>query len=31
MRQVPIWFDSLHVADIEVAADGALSLRYTER
>jgi serine/threonine-protein kinase HipA len=31
MRQVPIWFESLHVADIEVAADGALSLRYTKR
>jgi serine/threonine-protein kinase HipA len=31
MRQVPIWFDALHVADIEVATDGGLSLRYTER
>jgi serine/threonine-protein kinase HipA len=31
MRQVPIWFDALHVADIEVAPDGALSLRYAER
>ncbi|WP_101339546.1 type II toxin-antitoxin system HipA family toxin [Cereibacter azotoformans] len=30
-RRVPVWFDKLHLADIEVAADGALSLRYAER
>ena len=28
---VPIWFDALAVGDIDVAADGALSLRYDER
>ncbi|PTR13414.1 cupredoxin domain-containing protein [Cereibacter azotoformans] len=27
-RRVPVWFERLHLADIEVAADGALSLRY---
>lgn len=31
MRQVPVWFDTLHVADIEVAANGAVSLHYAER
>ena len=30
-RSVPVWFDALHVADVEVAADGALSLRYADR
>ena len=30
-RQVPIWFDTLHLGDIDVAADGALSLRYADR
>jgi serine/threonine-protein kinase HipA len=28
---VPIWFDALQVGQIEVASDGALSLRYDER
>jgi serine/threonine-protein kinase HipA len=28
---VPVWFDALHVADVEVASDGALSLRYADR
>ncbi len=28
---VPIWFDALHVGDVDVADDGALSLRYAER
>lgn len=28
---VPIWFDALQVGHIDVAADGALSLRYAER
>jgi len=28
---VPIWFDALQVGQIDVAADGALSLRYAER
>jgi len=30
-RSVPVWFDALHVADVEVASDGALSLRYADR
>lgn len=28
---VPIWFDGLAVGQVDVAADGSLSLRYTER
>ena len=28
---VPIWFDALEVGHVDVAADGALSLRYGER
>lgn len=28
---VPIWFDSLQVGQVDVAADGALSLSYAER
>jgi serine/threonine-protein kinase HipA len=28
---VPIWFDALAVGDVDVAADGTLSLRYGER
>ena len=28
---MPVWFDALHVADVEVASDGALSLRYADR
>ena len=28
---VPIWFDALEVGQIEVATDGALSLRYADR
>ena len=28
---VPIWFDGLAVGQVEVAADGSLSLRYAER
>ena len=30
-RSVPVWFDALHLADVEVASDGALSLRYADR
>lgn len=28
---VPIWFDDLAVGQVDVAADGSLSLRYAER
>lgn len=28
---VPIWFDALQIGDVDVAEDGALSLRYAER
>jgi len=31
IASVPIWFDALHVGDVEVADDGSLSLRYTDR
>lgn len=29
--KVPVWFDALHVGDIDVAEDGSLSFRYTKK